>query len=88
MKYRHTQSRPTPEGVLAYLGRSDIPITKVSVAQGYTDRGEPFVEVDLGDAELSAEEESKLRGYLGDSAPEIDDLKSRLHRLEDQKLAP
>lgn len=84
MKYRHTQSRPTPEGVLAYLGRTNIPITNVSVTQGYTDEGEPFVEVDLGDAQLSADEETKLRGYLGDFALEIDDLRARLQRLENQ----
>ena len=84
MKYRHSNSRPTAEGVLAHLGRTEIPIANVSVTQGYTDEGEPFVEVDFVGAQLSAEEESKLRGYLGDSAPEMDDLKARLQRLEDQ----
>lgn len=88
MKYRHTQSRPTPEGVLAYLGRTDIMATDVSVTQGYTDRGEPFIEVDLGDVQLSVDEERKLRGYLGDSAPEIANLKSRLQSLEERKPAP
>jgi len=82
MKYRHIQSRLTPEGVLAHLGRSDIPITDVSVTQGYTDRGEPFVEVDFGDAQLSAEEERKLRVYLGDFAPEIESVKGRVKQLE------
>ena len=84
MKYRHINCRPTAEGVLDYLGRTEIPITSMSVTQGYTDEGEPFVEVDFGGAQLSAEEESKLRGYLGNSAPGIDDLKARLQRLEDQ----
>ena len=84
MKYKHINRRPTPESVLTFLGRTDIPITNMSVTQGYTDEGEPFVEVDFGDAQLSAEEESKLRGYLGDSAPEIHDLKARLEGLENQ----
>ena len=88
MKYTHIQSKPTPERVLAYLGRTDIVATNVSVTQGYTDEGEPFVEVDLGDAQLSADEERELRGYLGDSAPEIADLKERLQRLEEQRPAP
>ena len=84
MIYRHINRRPTPEKVLAHLGRTDIPITNVSVTQGYTDEGEPFVEVDFGHFELSAEEERFLKGYLGDSAPEMDDLKARLQRLENQ----
>ena len=84
MKYRHINSRPTAEAVLAHLGRTEIPITNVSVTQGHTDEGEPFVEVNFGDVQLSAEEERKLRGYLGDSAPEMDDLKARLQRLEEQ----
>jgi len=84
MKYKHINSRPTAEGVLAHLGRTEIPITNVSVTQGYTDEGEPFVEVDFGGAQLSADEERKLRGYLGDSAPEIDDLRARLQGLENQ----
>jgi len=84
MKYKQINRRPTGEGVLAHLGRTEIPITNVSVTQGHTDEGEPFVEVDFGDAQLSAEEERKLRGYLGDYAPEMDDLKARLQRLEDQ----
>ena len=88
MKYRHINRRPTPESVLTFLGRTEIPITNVSIIQGYTDEGEPFVEVDLGVAQLSAEEESKLRGYLGDAAPGIDDLRARLQRLEDQSPAP
>ena len=84
MKYEHIKRRPTPEGVLDYLGRTDIPIANVSVTQGYTDEGEPFVEVDLGHSQLSAEEERNLKGYLGDLAPKIDDLKARLERLENQ----
>lgn len=84
MKYTHTKSRLTIEGVLASLGRTDIPITEVSVTEGITEAGEPFVEVDLGDVKLSPDEERKLNGYLGDFAPEIDDLKDRLQRLENK----
>jgi len=84
MKYKHITSKPTPEKVLAHLGRTDIPITNVSVTQGYTEAGEPFIEVDLGDVKLSPDEERKLNGYLGDFAPEIDDLKDRLQRLENK----
>lgn len=84
MKYTHINRKSTPEGVLASLRRPDIPITDVSVTQGYTDEGEPFIEVDLGDVQLSPDEERKLKGYLGDLAPEIDDLKDRLQRLENK----
>lgn len=84
MKYKHTQIRPTPEGVLAYLGRADIPITDVSVTQGYTDEGEPFGEVDFGPFELSTNEQRRLAIYLGDVAPEMEDFRTRLERLENK----
>ena len=82
MKYKHIKSRPTPEIILAHLGRNDIPITDVSVTEGYTEAGEPFVEVDFGNAQLSTEEEGRLKGYLGDLASEIADLKARIKTLE------
>lgn len=84
MKYKHIKGRLTIDGLLASLDRTDIPITEVSVTQGLTEEGEPFIEVDLGDVQLSADEERKLKGYLGDFAPEIYDLEARLQRLENQ----
>ncbi|MFQ5925276.1 MAG: hypothetical protein ACE5IE_04710 [Dehalococcoidia bacterium] len=83
MRYKHINRRkPTPEGILAYLGRTDVPITDVAVTQGYSDEGEPFVEVDFGPFQLSTKEQRRLATYLGDVAPDMEDFRARLEMLE------